>query len=252
MTCVDLSGSTAIVTGGGQGIGASIAGALTGSGASVVVNYFKDRDGRNLKRAKETAESLGEAASFMEADVRAPEAARVLFDRVIERFGRVDILINNAGIIRDRTVRKMSNDEWQQVIDTNLTGTFNLCREAARRMAEGGRIVNISSISGRIGFFGQANYAASKAGIVGLTRTLSRELAGRRIRVNAVAPGLVLTEMGLTTPQDVRDRMLESIPMGRFAEPEEIAGVVLFLCSDLSSYVTGQVIHVNGGWIGSS
>jgi 3-oxoacyl-[acyl-carrier protein] reductase len=252
MTCVELSGSTAIVTGGGQGLGASIAGALAESGASVVVNYFRDRDGKNLKRAEETAGSLGESAAFMEADVRNPEAARVLFDRVIERFGRVDILVNNAGIIRDRTVKKMSDGEWQEVIDTNLTGTFNLCREAARRMAEGGRIVNISSISGRIGFFGQANYAASKAGIAGLTRTLSRELAGRRIRVNAVAPGLVLTEMGLTTPQEVRDRMLESIPLGRFAEPEEIAGVVLFLCSDLSSYVTGQVIHVNGGWIGSS
>jgi 3-oxoacyl-[acyl-carrier protein] reductase len=250
MICMDFSGKTAVVTGAGQGLGASIAALLAEAGAAVVANYVGDRDGQNLKRARQTADRIGERAVVMEADVRAPEAVRALFDGVIERFGRVDILVNNAGIVRDRTVRKMSDAEWQEVIDTNLTGTFNLCREAARRMAQGGRIVNISSISGKIGLFGQANYAASKAGIVGLTRTLSRELAGSRICVNAVAPGLVLTEMGLSTPEEVRTRMLERIPMGRFGEPEEIAGVVLFLCSDFASYMTGQLLHVNGGWIG--
>jgi 3-oxoacyl-[acyl-carrier protein] reductase len=144
----------------------------------------------------------------------------------------------------------MTEEEWQQVIDTNLTGTFHLCREAAKKMTEGGRIVSLSSVSGMVGFYGQANYAASKAGILGLTRTLSRELAKRKICVNAVAPGFVMTEMGMSTPEEVRSRMLKNIPLGRFGEPEEIAHVILFLCSEYASYITGQVIHVNGGWIG--
>jgi 3-oxoacyl-[acyl-carrier protein] reductase len=147
-------------------------------------------------------------------------------------------------------MKKMSQEEWQEVIDTNLTGTFNMCRKAAEGMSDGGRIVNVSSLSGVIGFFGQTNYAASKAGVIGLTRSLSRELARRNILVNAVAPGVVLTQMGLSIPPDLRERMLAHIPMGRFGEPEEIARVILFLCSDYASYITGQIIHVNGGWIG--
>jgi len=250
MIPINLTGKKAIVTGAGQGLGASTAVLLAEAGATTIINYVKDPEGRNLKRAEQTAGRIGAKATVMEADVRDPEAVRAMFERVIERFGSVDIVVNNAGIIRDRTVRKMSEDEWQQVIDTNLTGTFHLCREAARKMARGGRIISVSSISGKIGFFGQANYAASKAGIVGLTRSLSRELAKRQICVNAVAPGLILTEMGMHTPDEVRARMLENIPLGRFGEPEEIARVILFLCSDLASYITGQVIHVNGGWYG--
>jgi 3-oxoacyl-[acyl-carrier protein] reductase len=250
MVTLDLSDKTALITGAGQGIGASTALFFSHAGAQVVINYVQDPKGINRKRAEQTAETMGRNALVVEADIRNPKAVKDMFKRSIDHFGSLHIVVNNAGIIRDRTTKKMSSEEWQAVIDTNLTGTFNVCREAATKLHDGGRIVNLSSISGVIGFFGQSNYAASKAGIIGLTRVLCRELAMRQITVNAVAPGLVLTEMGLTIPHEVRTEMLKSIPLGRFGKPEEIAGVILFLCSDLASYITGQVIHVNGGWIG--
>jgi len=157
-------------------------------------------------------------------------------------------VVNNAGILRDRSIKKMTPAEWKDVIDTNLTGAFNVCKSAAEKIGDGGRIVNVSSIAAFHGFFGQCNYAAAKGGIASLTKVLCRELAKRNITVNAVAPGVVLTEMGKTIPEAVRQEMLKSIPLGRFGEPEEIANVILFLCSDLSAYVTGQTIHVSGGW----
>jgi 3-oxoacyl-[acyl-carrier protein] reductase len=247
---IDLSGKTAVVTGGGQGLGAATANLMAGSGASVIITYFNDEAGINRKKAEQTAAEIGSGAAATEADVRDPAAVKSLFGATLKQYGGVDILVNNAGINRDRTIRKMSQEEWQQVVDTNLTGTFNMCREAARAMSDGGRIVNVSSLSGVVGFFGQTNYAASKAGVIGLTRSLSRELARRQILVNAVAPGVVLTQMGLSIPGELRERMLENIPMNRFGEPEEIGRVILFLCSEYASYITGQVIHVNGGWIG--
>jgi 3-oxoacyl-[acyl-carrier protein] reductase len=245
---IDLSGKTALVTGGGQGIGAATAEALAGAGARVVVNYFGDAGGVNRQRAEETAAAIGASAAALEADVRDPAALAAMFDAIVTRFGGIDIVVNNAAILRDRSVKKMSREEWQSVIDTNLTGVFNVSRLAAERLADGGRIVNLSSIAAFEGFFGQANYAAAKAGVAAMTRVLARELARRRITVNAVAPGVVLTEMGRSIPEEVRAEMLKSIPLGRFGEPSEIAGVILFLCSDLASYVTGQVIHASGGW----
>jgi 3-oxoacyl-[acyl-carrier protein] reductase len=250
MVDIDLSGKTALITGAGQGLGASTAMLLAVAGANTVINYFLDPEGKNAAQAQRTAREIGGRAQVFEADVRDARAVSAMFDRTVGSFGSVEIVVNNAAVIRDRTIKNMSEEEWQEVIDTNLTGTFNVCREAARRIADGGRIVNISSISGTVGFYGQTNYAASKAGILGLTRSLSRELAARRITVNAVAPGVVLTEIGLTIPEDVREQMLKSVPLGRFGEPHEVAGAILFLCSDLASYITGQVIHVNGGWTG--
>ena len=184
------------------------------------------------------------------ADVRDLAAVERMIDGAIDRFGGLDILVNNAGILRDKTLRKMAADDWQAVIDTNLTGVFNGCRAVCDRIGDGGRIVNISSISAAVGFYGQANYAAAKAGVVGLTKVVSRELAKRAITVNAVAPGVVLTDMGRTIPAESLDAMLEEIPLRRFGEPREIAEAILFLVSPMASYVTGQTLHVNGGWWG--
>jgi len=250
MVAIDLSGKTAMVTGGGQGLGAATSSMLAQAGAQVAVNYFADPGGVNRTRAEQTAQSIGEQALAIDADVRSLPQVEKMIEAIIKQFGRLDIVINNAGIVRDRTVRKLSPDDWQAVIDTNLTGVYNVCKAAVDHLSDGGRIINLTSISAVMGFFGQSNYAAAKAGLIGLTKVLSRELARKRITVNAVAPGVILTEMGKTIPQETQTEMLKSIPLGRFGEPDEIAKVILFLCSDLASYVTGQVIHVNGGWWG--
>lgn len=239
-----------MVTGAGQGLGRCTATTLHAAGANVVVNYFEDSAGLNRKRATETVAALGSRAIAVAADVRNSGHVQQLFDATQSAFGRPDIVINNAAIIRDRTLRKMTDSEWQDVIDTNLTGVFQMCRAAGERLADGGRIVNMASISGVVGFYGQANYSAAKAGVIALTKVVSKELARRSITVNAVAPGVVLTEMGQTIPEDVRAGMIAQIPLSRFGDPEEISNVILFLCSPLASYVTGQTIHVNGGWIG--
>ena len=250
MSFIDLSGKVAVVTGAGRGLGLATATALHAAGASVVLNYFDDREGINQNLAKTAASALGDRAIALPADVRDRAALEVMLDDVMQRFGRLDIVINNAAIIRDRSVKNMTDDEWSDVIDTNLTGVYNVCKAAQSRLAAGGRIVSMASISGVIGFYGQANYSSAKAGVIALTKVLSKELAARNITVNAVAPGVVLTEMGQTIPEDVRQQMLTNIPLRRFGEPREIANVILFLCSDLASYVTGQTIHVNGGWWG--
>lgn len=250
MISIDLTGKTAIVTGGSQGLGFATVLRLHQAGARVIVNYFPDSEGIQAARAAEAVAALGERALAFGADVRKESDCRALVEQAVERFGRLDIVVNNAGILRDRTMKKMTLDDWQAVIDTNLTGVFLMSKSAAESMADGGRIVNLASISGVLGFFGQSNYAAAKAGVIGLTKVISRELARRRITVNAVAPGVVLTEMGKSIPETARDQMLGQIPLGRFGEPQEIADAILFLCSDMAAYMTGQTLHVNGGWTG--
>ncbi len=248
MIPIDLSGKTALITGAGQGLGASTAARLAQAGARVAINYVNDPQGANRERAQATAAAIGPQALLAEADVRDADAVAAMFRDVLARFDRLDIVINNAAILRDRSIKKMSAAEWRDVLDTNLTGVFHVCQRAAETLADGGRIVNLASIAAFQGFFGQCNYAAAKGGVVSLTKVLSKELAKRRITVNAVAPGVALTEMGKQIPEPVRQDMLKSIPLGRFAEPDEIANVILFLCSDLAAYVTGQTIHVSGGW----
>lgn len=248
MIGIDLSGKTAVVTGASQGLGETVARQLHRAGANVVVNYVAM--GSNQASAERIAAELGSRAVAIEADVRMRQSVESMFDEAEKRFGGVDIVVNNAGILRDKTIRKMSQQEWQDVVDTNLTGVFNVCQAAADRLREKGRVVNFASISGVIGFFGQANYAAAKAGVIGLTKVLCKELAKKQITVNAVAPGVVLTEMGKMIPEEQRAVMLSMIPLARFGEPEEVANVVVFLCSELASYVSGQTLHVNGGWWG--
>lgn len=250
MASIDLSGQVALVTGSSQGIGQTTAETLAKAGAKVVINFFPDPEGVNQKLADQVVEALGgnENAMSIGADVRSSESVAQMFDSAIEKFGGIDIVVNNAGILRDRSIKKMSVDEWKAVIDTNLTGVFNSCQQAALKINKGGRIVNIASLSAVMGFFGQANYASAKSGVLGLTKVLARELARGGVRVNAVAPGVVDTEMGQSIPEDNRKAMMTQIPLARFAQPREIADVALFLASDLSSYMTGQTLHVNGGW----
>lgn len=242
---LNLCERTAIVTGGAGGLGTATCRMLAKAGANVVVNYFHSRE-----RAEKLVADLGPRAVAVQADVREADQVRRMLDSTFERFGGLHIVVNNAGIVRDRTMKKMTYDDWRAVLDTNLSGVFNVCKEAAERLADGGRIINVSSISGVAGWFGQSNYATSKAGIIGLTKVLSKELARRQITVNAIAPGVVLTEMALTIPEEIRAEMLKQVPMRRFGEPEEVARVIVFLASELASYVTGQVIHINGGWLG--
>lgn len=250
MIPIDLTGKNAIVTGGGQGLGRATATLLREAGARVALSFFEEGAGANRAVAEKTAAELGGDALAVEGDVRDPDSISAMFETLAERFGSIDIVINNAAILRDRTIRKMEEEEWAAVIETNLTGVYHVCKEAAERLSDGGRIVNMASISGFVGFFGQANYSSAKAGVVGLTKVLSKELARRGITVNAVAPGVALTEMGKSIPEEARDEMLRQIPLGRFAEPSEIAGAVLFFCSPLADYVTGHTLHVNGGWYG--
>lgn len=248
MIPLDLAGKAAIVTGASQGIGAAIATLLHRAGAGVAITYWPDPAGENRANADRLAAELGAGAIAIPGDVRDELAMSAMAGQAVARFGHIDILINNAGIVRDRSFRKMSLLEWQQVIDTNLTGAFTACKAVEPLLQAGGRIVSLASISAALGFFGQANYAAAKSGVIGLTRVLAREFAKRQITVNAIAPGVVMTDMARTIPEAERERMLSLVPLGRFGDPADIAGCVIFLCSDLASYITGQTIHVNGGW----
>ena len=243
----ELDGKTCLVTGGSRGIGRSIAEELAAAGADVAVNYYSSEEA--AYDVVDDIESTGGNAAVVHADVSDFEAVRGMADRVHETFGDLDVLVNNAGINIDKRFGDLTPEDWQRVIDINLTGSYNTSRVFFEelRESEEGRIVNISSVIGEMGNIGQANYAASKSGLFGLTRTLAKELAGHRTTVNAVAPGFTWTDMLEEVPEGIREQIKSEIPVGRFAEPEEVSGTVRFLASERSSYITGQVIDVNGG-----
>jgi len=241
-----LLGRVAVVTGSSRGIGSAIAEELARAGAHVVINYVRGAEAAAGVVAR--IEAGGGKAVAEAGDVAKVDDVTAMFDRIRQRLGRVDILINNAGILRDRTFRKMTLTDWQEVIDTNLGSVMNCCHVAVPTMiAEGwGRIVNISSFVGQMGNFGQANYSAAKAGIIGFTKTLAIELARNNITVNAVCPGFVETEMWHSVPPNIQEKILDRIPMHRTAKPYEIARGVRFLVCE-ADYMTGQSLNINGG-----
>jgi 3-oxoacyl-[acyl-carrier protein] reductase len=236
-----------VVTGASRGIGRGIAVTLAGPGCTVVINYSTSPDA-----AQETAsavEAKGGTSYLCRFDVANPEAVKAAFKEIAKTHNRVDVLVNNAGVTRDNLLALMKSDEWDTVLDTNLKGAF-LCSQAVVKMMmrqKYGRIIHISSVVGVIGNAGQCNYSAAKAGLIGLTRSLARELVSRNITVNAVAPGFIETDMTLRLPEKVREELLHQIPAGRYGTPDEVSAAVRFLASDEAGYITGQVIHVNGG-----
>lgn len=249
----DFSDKVALVTGSSRGIGAAILESFARAKATCIVNYFADADGQNVKDATETAQRVktaGAAAVHVQAaDVSDFNSVNQMMQQVQSSCGGLDILVNNAGILRDRTIKKMTVEDWQAVINTNLTGVFHCVKAAAELIRDGGRIVSVSSIAGLVGFHGQANYAAAKAGIIGMTRALAKEMARRKITVNAIAPGIVQTAMVAGIKPEMVTEYEKQIPMGRFGQPADIANAVLFLAAEESSYITGQVLPVTGGWL---
>ena len=242
-----LENKIAVVTGAGRGIGRGIALALAREGAMVVVNYNGSKD--RAEEVVRTIEEAGGKATAVQCNISDFEAAKEFFANVVKEYGKIDILVNNAGITKDNLMMKMSEEEFQSVIQTNLAGTFHGVKFVTRPMMKQrqGRIINIASVSGVIGNMGQANYSASKAGVIGLTKAAAKELASRNITVNAVAPGFVATEMTDVLSDSVKEAAVATIPLGRFGEVEDIAEAVVFLASDKDKYITGQVICVDGG-----
>ncbi|MCW2977376.1 MAG: 3-oxoacyl-[acyl-carrier-protein] reductase [Actinomycetia bacterium] len=238
MTFASLDGKTALVTGASRGIGRAIAVELAAGGATVVIGYRTGKD-----EAEALATELGGRA--VQADISNAEDAQ----RLVEEAGDLDILVNNAGLTRDGLLARMSDDDWRTVIDTNLSSVFYTCRAVCRPMMKkrAGAIVNVSSIVGVHGNWGQTNYAASKAGIIGFTKSLAKELGSRNVRANVVAPGYVKTQLTDVLPEDATAAMLTNTPLGRLGEPDDIAGAVRFLCSDAASFITGEVLLVDGG-----
>ena len=242
-----LTGKIALVSGAGRGIGAEIARTFAREGAAVIINYNGSKE-RAEKVAAEIIAAGGKAETY-QCNVADDAACKEMIDICIKSYGRIDILVNNAGITRDDLLMRMSEEDFDAVMDTNLKGTFHTIRHMSRYFLKqkSGKIINMSSVSGILGNAGQANYSASKAGVIGLTKSVARELASRRINVNAIAPGFIATDMTDAMTEEAKEKIAESIPFKRIGQPEEIAEMALFLASDKSDYITGQVFAVDGG-----
>lgn len=243
----DVSGKVAVVTGSSRGIGRSIALALAEGGADIVVNYV--RSDKAAEGVKKDIEAMGRKAITVRGDVGNFLQAQAIAKAAMSHFGRIDILVNNAGVNRDRGFRRMTPEQWSEVIQTNLSSCFNCAKACVDPMIEagGGTIISISSIIGEMGNIGQANYAATKAGIIGLTKTLAKELAPNNITVNCITPGFVETDMVAALPQDLKDTLIKDIPMGRFGTPDEIGLAALYLASPAGRWITGTALRINGG-----
>ena len=243
----DFSGKVVLITGSSRGIGAEMIKAFGKRGARCVVNYVGDGEGQNKADANSVAKELEEPL-VIECDVSKPEQVESMMMEIGDKRGGLDILVNNSGIIRDRTIKKMSMEEFESVLRVNLTGTFNVTQKAAAILRSGGRIVNMSSVSGEMGLFGQVNYSSSKAAIIALTKVSAREFARQNITVNAIAPGFIDIGMSKGVPQEALQSFIQQIPLGRLGEVNEVVNAALFLASPMASYITGHVLNVNGGF----
>jgi 3-oxoacyl-[acyl-carrier protein] reductase len=244
---LDFTGKVVLVTGSSRGIGAEMIKAFGAHGAQCVVNYVADAHGQNKTDAMNVANELVEPL-LIECDVTQPQQVEAMMKQIQDRHGGLDILVNNSGIISDRTIRKMSLDDFDSVVRVNLTGTFIVTQKAATILRVGGRIVNLSSVSGQMGLFGQANYSSSKAAIIALTKVSAREFARENITVNAIAPGFIDVGMSKGMPEEVAQNFIKQIPLGRLGDVSEIVNAALFLASPMASYITGHVLNVNGGF----
>jgi 3-oxoacyl-[acyl-carrier protein] reductase len=244
---LDFSGKVVLVTGSSRGIGAEMIKAFGQRGAKCVVNYFTDPQGQNKAEAESVAKDLKDPL-LIDCDVTKPDQVEAMMKQIQDRHGGLDVLVNNSGIIRDRTIKKMSFEEFESIVRVNLTGTFNVTQKAMPILRNGGRVINMSSVSGQMGLFGQANYSSSKAAIIALTKVSGRELARQNITVNAIAPGFIDVGMSKGMPDEVTETFKKQIPLGRLGEVHEIVDAALFLASPMASYVTGHVLNVNGGF----
>jgi len=244
---LDFSGKVALVTGSSRGLGAEMIKAFGRRGARCVVNYISDPAGQNKSDAEAVAKELKDPV-VIDCDVTNPEQVEAKMKTIGEKSGGLDILINNSGIIRDRTIKKLTLEEFESVVRVNLVGTFTVTQKAAAILRKDGCIVNLSSVSGQMGLFGQANYSSSKAAIVALTKVSAREFARQNITVNAIAPGFIDVGMSKGMPDEVTQNFIKQIPLGRLGDPREIVDAALFLCSPMASYITGHVLNVNGGF----